>query len=557
MSLVGTFVLALHSHLPYCRGAGRWPHGEEWIHEAVLGTYLPLLVLLHDLRAAGVGYRIVIGLTPVLIEQLADHDVDVRNLEYIDDQVRRAERDTRRFVEEGDPLRSALADFYLASFRRLREAYLGRFGRDLVGAFADLARSGHVEILTSAATHGYLPLLDRASIEAQLRAGRRSTRRLMGLEPTGVWLPECAYAPGLEQVLAKHGLTHFFTDAALLPGHARPAGEIARRRGHSELGRFPVPEVRRAGQSELGRFPPHEARLAVAPAPAANDIDLLRPYYVGDSNVVAIARHDRVSGQVWSAFMGYPGDPEYREFHRKDDRSGLRYWRVTSVHLGLGEKEEYSPGRAAGRAREHARHFVSIVRDELAGHEANGHDPLLAVTFDSELFGHWWFEGVDWLGLVLREMAEAGPSLATAVEYLQRDPPRERVSLAEGSWGKNNDHSTWLNEGTAWMWDELARLEKELLDLRAAPPRDPFRERAARQAARELLLAQSSDWPFLVTTGQAADYAVERFRTHAQRFRRAVALARDGDPSEDEVELRSLERADNPFPEASIADFAD
>ena len=106
------------------------------------------------------------------------------------------------------------------------------------------------------------------------------------------------------------------------------------------------------------------------------------------------------------------------------------------------------------------------------------------------------------------------------------------------------------------MWDELERLARELDQLRASPPRDdPFRERAARQAMRELLLAESSDWPFLVTTGQAADYAVERFRAHVQRFRRAVALARSGDATEDEVELRSLERADNPFPDVSLADY--
>src|SRR5436190_1221638 len=213
---MGTFVLALHSHLPYCRGAGRWPHGEEWIHEAVLGTYLPLLVLLHDLRDAGVPYRIVIGLTPVLIEQLADQDVDVRSLEYIDDQVRRAQKDIRRFVDAGDPQRAALADFYLGSYRRLRDAYRSRFGRNLVGALAG-----------------------------------------------------------------------------------------SRRRGHSEL----------------RRAPSHEARVATALAPEASDVDLLRPYYVGASDVVAIARHDRVSGQVWSAFMGYPGDPAYREFHRKDEQS--------------------------------------------------------------------------------------------------------------------------------------------------------------------------------------------------------------------------------------------
>ena len=537
---MGTFVLALHSHLPYCRGAGRWPHGEEWIHEAVLGTYLPLLVLLHDLRDSGLPFRMVIGLTPILIEQLADRDIIVRTLEYIDDQVVRAEQDVRRFSESPDQGRAELANFYVGSYRRLREAYRTRFGRNLVRAFSDLAKSGHVEILTSAATHGYLPLLDAASVQAQLGIGRRSSRRLTGLDPTGIWLPECAYKPGLEKTLAAHGITHFFTDAALLPGHARPAGDVRRRRG----------------QSELGRWAPQDERDELSTTASTSDVDLLRPYYVGDSDVVAIARHERVSSQVWSAFTGYPGDAQYREFHRKDTTSGLRYWRVTSVHKGLGEKEGYSPDQAAERARDHARHFVEVVRNELSGRSADGRDPLLAVTFDSELFGHWWFEGVDWLGLVLRELTGSEIRVATATEYLDREPPKQRIALAEGSWGKNNDHSTWLNEGTAWMWDELGGLAREMAALRASPPRDdPFRARAARQAVRELLLAQSSDWPFLVTTGQAADYAVERFRSHAHRFRRAIALARDGDATEDETEMRSLEHADNPFPDVSLKDF--
>src|SRR5258706_1115645 len=211
--MMGFFVLAFNSPPPYCRGAGRWPHGEEWIHEAVLGTYLPLLVLLHDLHDSGVPYRIVIGLTPILIEQLADRDINVRTLEYIDDQILRAEKDARRFTDAPDQGRAELANFYVGSYRRLREAYRTRFGRDLVGAFADLAKTGHVQILTSAATHGYLPLLDGPSVEAQLRIGRRSSRRLTGLEPTGIWLPECAYKPGLEKELAAHCITHFFTEA--------------------------------------------------------------------------------------------------------------------------------------------------------------------------------------------------------------------------------------------------------------------------------------------------------------------------------------------------------
>jgi 1,4-alpha-glucan branching enzyme len=524
------FALVLHSHLPYARGAGRWPHGEEWVHEAILGTYLPLLGLLHDLRDANVGYRVTVGLTPTLLEQLADGDIDHRFVEYCDDQIRRAEQDTKRFGGNGETDRGALALFYLSLFRAHRDAYTRRFGHDLVGAFADLARTGHVEILTSAATHGYLPLLDTASVYAQLAEGTRTTRRRTGVEPRGIWLPECAYAPGLEEILESFGLTHFFTDPSLLGGRRLVEA------GHHFEGR----------RSGAGL----EARL-VDPS----SVDMLRPYLVRASKVAAVTRHDTVSGQVWSAMMGYPGDPAYREFHRKDDTTGLRYWRVTDVHVDLGGKSTYSPGAAAERVRTHADHFVELVRDTLARRPDPRSAALLTVTFDAELFGHWWFEGIDWLGRVLRELSARGPRPVTVDEYLRGSPPVERVELQEGSWGKNNDHSTWANERTAWMWSELARMANEMAALRAMTVVGSPRDRAGRQAARELLLAQSSDWPFLVTTGQAADYAMERFRSHALRFRRCVDLAQHG-TADDEVELRSLERADNPFPDASPADFS-
>jgi 1,4-alpha-glucan branching enzyme len=524
-----SFALVLHSHLPYSRGAGRWPHGEEWVHEGILGTYLPLLGLLHDLRGEGVPYRITIGLTPTLLEQLADADIDRRFIEYVDDQIRRADQDVKRFAASGDLEHGAIAMFYLSLFRAHRDAYTRRFGHDVVGAFADLARTGHVEILTSGATHGYLPLLDPGSVHAQLAVGTRTTRRRTGVEPRGIWLPECAYAPGLEEMLEMFGLTHFFIDPALLGG----------KRLVGETHRF---ELRRSGAG------------ITAPLVDPDAVDVLQPYLVRDSNVAAIARHDTVSGQVWSAMMGYPGDASYREFHRKDEKSGLRYWRVTDVRTGLSNKDTYSPGAASERVRSHADHFVRLVRDTLARRPHPDRAALLTVTFDAELFGHWWFEGVDWLGRILRDLSANGPHPVTIDEYLRAAPPRERTLLQEGSWGKNNDHSTWMNERTSWMWVELGRMANEMTALRRAIPTDPLRLRAARQAARELLLAQSSDWPFLVTTGQAADYAVERFRSHALRFRRSVQLAQSGTAA-DEVELRSLERADNPFPDASPRDF--
>jgi 1,4-alpha-glucan branching enzyme len=533
------YALVLHSHLPYVRGAGRWPHGEEWVHEAILGTYLPLLVLLHDLRAEGVPYRITIGITPTLLEQLADPDICTRFLAYADDQIRRAELDAWDFGVAGASARQAVAEFYRATYTRLKHAFTQRFGRDVVGAFADLARTGEVEILTCAATHGYLPLLDPRSIEAQLRVGLASTRRLTGLEPTGIWLPECGYKPGLERSLERHGFTHFFTDAALMRGR-----EVAR-------AAKPYRSKRAEHWSGAG------AKVAVLDE---NDplidptVDVLRPYLVADSAVAALSRHPEISGQVWSAAQGYPGDPFYREFHRKDDRSGLRYWRVTDTTVDLGNKSEYVVSMAGERVREHARHFAGSIRDELAAHRAaTGRDGMLVTTFDSELFGHWWFEGIDWLALVLREL---GDIATTVAGRLEAHPPRERIALAEGSWGKNNDHATWLAPQTQWMWDGIRSVTSRVRTLADDPPRDAFRKRAADQALRELLLLESSDWPFLVTTGQAGDYAAERFRSHAQRLQRCLDLAARG-AGDDQVELRSLERVDNPFPDARIEDFAE
>lgn len=531
------FAVVLHSHLPYARGAGRWPHGEEWIHEAILGTYLPLLVTLHDLRAADVAFRLTVGLTPVLVEQLADRDVVHRSVQYIDEQIRRAESDREVLAADGLSHRAELATFYRDLYRSLGTAYVARFDRDIPGAFADLARTGHLEILTSAATHGYLPLLDRETVELQLATGRRSSRRLLGIDPTGIWLPECAYRPGLERALEAHGFTHFFTDGALLGDRAIPRSPTRRSPSERERSGADV------AATVLLERPP------VAPP---SDAGVFHPYLVGASDVAVVARHPEVSGQVWSATHGYPGDPYYREFHRKDERSGLRYWRVTDHETDLGGKDEYVPHLASGRMREHAAHFVSVVRRELTAQRARtGRDGLLAVTFDSELFGHWWFEGVDWLAQVLRRLAAGGPGTTTVAERLASDPPAARVDLREGSWGKDNDHSTWLNERTSWIWQELGRMERRFGEVRRAASGDAFRQRALRQAARELLLASASDWPFLVTTGQAADYAVERFRSHALRFHRACELARRGTP-DDDVELRSLEHADNPFPEIDL-----
>ncbi len=507
----------------------------------MLGTYLPLLVALSDLRDQGVAFRLTLGLTPVLLEQLADPDINHRFEAYAEDQVRRAEEDVPRFADLGDYALESLASRYLEHYRALIEAYRRRFGRDLPAAFAHLQRTGHVEMLTSAATHGYFPLLRRPSaIRTQLSTGIASTRRLLGIEPSGLWLPECAYAPGVERYLEEAGLTHFFIDAALLFGReALPTPRRFRLAG----------DVRAQLAGWATGFEPDRAW------DLPSGIDVLTPYLVAQSRVAAVARHPRVSGQVWSAQFGYPGDGVYREFHRKDDVSGLRYWRVTDPRSGLDVKELYDWDSAHGRVRTHAAHFVSLVREELARHrEETDRDGLLVAAFDLELFGHWWFEGVPWLAETLRRFADGEPTTTSVAAYLAASPPRRAVALREGSWGKQNDHSTWLNEGTAWMWPELDRAAREMEATAADPPRTALADRALAQAARELLLAQASDWEFLITTGQAGEYARQRFRTHLLRFERALAIARSG---EDEPELAETERLDNPFPDVNWRVFAE
>ncbi len=522
------FTLVLHAHLPYVRGAGRWPHGEEWVHEAILACYLPLLVALHDLRAEGVRFRMVLSLTPILLEQLADPDIDRRFLEYADDQISRANTDANRLADEGNFQPALVAADYRARYTTLRDAYLHRFSRDLCGAFASLARSGEVEILTSAATHGYLPLLDEVSVDSQLRIGRASSARRLGITPTGIWLPECAYRPGLERALERNGLTHFFTDPHLLSDRATARASMSL-------------EADRSGGA-----------LAQDQTLRGSDrgADAERPYLVDSSRVAVIARHDELSLRVWSSVYGYPGDPMYREFHRKDPQTGLRYWRVTGPAASLGEKSDYVIEDAQARVAVHAEHFVDGVRAACAG---AADDAFVVAAFDAELFGHWWYEGVEWLTAVLRRLADARVRTRTAAEHLALHPPLEHVALAEGSWGKGNDHSTWVSAETAWMFDELVAMAARLAlctALPTDPPQDLFRARAARQAVRELLLAQSSDWPFLVTTGQAAAYASDRFRSHAQRFSRALELAREGGAAND-AELLTLEGIDNPFPDAT------
>lgn len=608
MSAKGAFTFVLHSHLPYARLAGRWPHGEEWIHEAASETYIPLLNALYDLRDEGVPFRLTIGITPVLAEQLADADVCDHFDEYLDDKIARAKQDVLRFrgdlweaeqtarlkeitqelpplplepvsvdrteanegelppvnrpkiealmkalqdeiaAEKADPEKpwwvghkhlESLAAFYQEYYETIKQSFDTRYKRDIIGAFRQLQDEGYLEIITCAATHGYLPLLGTDSaIRAQLRTGVTSYERMFGCRPRGIWLPECAYRPayydergkirpGIEYFLAQEGIKVFFSETHLITGGA-PVGVAA----GEAIG--PYGEIKRRYLVPMAKAPTQKVRTTTFQAYYVSDTTAGRKN--GDhSGVAVIGRNNETGQQVWSSNSGYPGDFDYREFHRKDGISGLQYWRVTGHTVDLGEKDFYHPDWAANKVKLHAEDFVQLVERIQQTHWESGEGyGLISSNYDTELYGHWWFEGVEWLKNVLRGLAQSEVvDLVTALEYLEAHPPETVIHVPEGSWGAGGTHFTWNNIEVNWMWPPIHEDERRLTRL-ANRHRNDWHEESLRgvlnQAARELLLAESSDWPFLVTTGQARTYASQRFSQHIERFRELCDSIEDGEP---------------------------
>ncbi len=524
MQAQGSFVLVLHGHMPWVLGHGQWPHGEQWLHEAALGVYLPLLKLVDELQDAGARAPFTLGLMPVLVEQLRSPRFVSGFRSWLDERLLLARRDADdRGVEH-------LARHWEAHLLSMRQRFDDIDG-DIVGAFAAHAKAGRVELLSSLATHGYAPLiLHDASIRAQLSAGLAISERHLGFRPGGVWLPECAFRPagpwtppvlhgderlraGVDQLLGEQGVTHFFVDAHLYAG--------ARSEGIVEDGRF-----RKVDWEEASKYPLRGWR------------NVLEPHRVGTdgtmSEVVAFARHPRASEQVWSGQVGYPGDARYLEFHKKRGDNGLRYWRVTGRGVDLGDKQLYDPGAVSGACFEHAQHFAHSVRRILTAYrEQTGRDGCLVAPFDAELFGHWWHEGPTFLRDVLLTLhADPAVRVQSAVERRFSHPPDKVAWLPEGSWGDGGDHRVWFRDEYRWVWETAYRAEDRYLGLRWRVSQAPARrrrraERWLQRAGRELLLLQSSDWPFVISTGGAVDYGWQRICGHQEGYDRCCMAVED------------------------------
>jgi 1,4-alpha-glucan branching enzyme len=507
------FVLALHSHLPYVLNHGRWPHGSDWLCEAALDTYLPLLDKLQELAGTGVPAPVTIGFTPVLANQLVSPAFGREMEAFFAQRLAACDEAAGSLAATGETAMLPLVGFWKSHFCRLQGQFQ-KIGGNIPAAFRRLEEDGTLEIMGSAATHGYLPLLGRdESIRLQLAVGRSEHRRLFGRDPAGCWLPECAYRPsrpgappplrrGIEEHLADAGFRYFFTDAHLAQAGSALGGYAEIPLGAERFGADRHDALSRP--SGLAVRSPHQS-YRVSPARARK-------------SVAALVRDPRSSMQIWSRHHGYPGDEWYLEFHKIRWPGGLKFWRVSGPDVDLGAKRAYEPTTALARATGHASHFAQLLSSIADG------GGVIVAPFDTELFGHWWFEGVEFLGAMyrrLRDQSTVRP--VTASHHLEEHPPRTGLRLAEGSWGANGDHSMWLNDRTAWMWQRLWALEDSFWKVAPAALTSPAARPVLAQAARELLLAQASDWEFIISTGVVADYGERRFTLHCDDAERLIA----------------------------------
>jgi 1,4-alpha-glucan branching enzyme len=515
----GYLSLVLHAHLPFVRHPEHEKFLEEsWLFEAVTETYLPLLQVLEGWRRDGMTAPLTLCLSPTLCAMLNDPLLQRRYERHLNGLIDLAEKEIHR--THWDRAFRELAWMYHHRFTTIRDAW-DFYRGDLVAAFRKFQDEGRVEIITTAATHALLPLLANhpPSIRAQIFTARDHYRACFGRNPRGIWLPECAYVAGVETFLQEADIRWFILDTHGIL-HARP-------------------------RPRYGTFAP-----------------IYTP-----NGIAAFGRDYDSSRQVWSKQEGYPGDPRYRDFYRDigfdldfdyvrphlpspETRgfTGLKYYRITG---GTGDKQIYDRGAALQGAAGHAQHFLD-ARAEQARQIAGLLDrpPLVVAPYDAELFGHWWYEGPEFLDYLARKLCfdQKMISLITPGEYLTRHPTNQIATPSASSWGEEGYLRAWLNDKNEWIYPHLQVAQERMTQLaREFPKAAGMEARALRQAARELLLAQASDWPFILRAGTSPDYARRRVKDHLLRF---IALHDQLTATRvDENWLREAEARDNLFPD--------
>ncbi len=516
----GFLVLILHAHLPFVRHPDSDELAEEWLFEAITETYIPLLNIMNRLLEKKVDFRLTINISPILANMLSDDLIQKKYLNHLNKLIELSEKEVERTKDNPDFNR--LAQLYRYLFKETHYIYAHKYKKNILQGFKELQDKGNLEIITSAATHGYLPLmLTEKAIHAQITTGIRSYKKYFAQKPQGFWLPECGYKRGIDSILAGNDIKYFITAShGLLYAEPRP---------------------------RYGIF---------------------APVYT-PSGVAAFGRDIESSKQVWSADEGYPGDYNYREFYRdigfdldydyirpyltggNRKHVGIKYHKITGK---TENKEVYIPENAREKAAEHAGNFLFNRQQQVKYlNQIMDRKPIIIAPYDAELFGHWWFEGPQWLKFLLEKIHYDQDEIKTITpsEYLQIYSENQVALPAESSWGYKGYHEVWLNGSNDWIYRHLHEAELKMVKLSEENIKLTDRQniiyRALNQLSRELLLAQSSDWAFIMKADTMVNYAVERTKEHLANFFKLAEQITDRKINPDF--LNKLEGKNNIFPE--------
>jgi 1,4-alpha-glucan branching enzyme len=519
----GYLALVLHAHLPFVRHPEHERFLEEdWLYEAITETYIPLLKIMEGWTRDGMEWRLTMSLTPSLCSMLLDPLLQERYNKHLRNLISLAEKEVQRTAAQ--PHLNSLATYYLTNFLECQQLYNEVYQRNLPAAFGKYQDQGFLEIITCSATHGFMPLMQHhpSAVRAQIRTGVEHYEQTFGRRPRGTWNAECGFFPGLDKVLAENGIEYFFADshALILADH---------------LPRY-------------GVFAPLQT----------------------PAGPLAFGRDQESSRSVWSAQTGYPGEATYREFYRDigfdldldylrpylhsgDQRSalGIKYHRITGHDVPLQEKALYEQHSARETAARHAGHFLFCRQQQVLHLNTlmDGRPPLIVSPYDAELFGHWWYEGPMFLDFLIRKVYydQSDIQLTHAADYKALHSQNQIAMPSVSSWGYGGFNEVWLEGSNDWIYRHLDQMCLRMAALaNQFPTAQGLQRRALNQCARELLLAQSSDWAFIMKTNTVVDYAVRRIKTHVLQFLKLDEMITQN--KLDEEYIRGLEWKDNLFP---------